>query len=101
MTAHASPELDLPPAIRAMIAGYAWDRDTLGHSDAGVFRLEATDRPRLFLKVEESGGHAELPAEVERLRWLAGQGVACPEVLAFGWPAVRRKGHRRDGRGAA
>ncbi|MBN9237534.1 MULTISPECIES: APH(3')-II family aminoglycoside O-phosphotransferase [Phyllobacteriaceae] len=83
MTAHASPELDLPPAIRAMIAGYAWDRDTLGHSDAGVFRLEATDRPRLFLKVEESGGHAELPAEVERLRWLAGQGVACPEVLAF------------------
>lgn len=83
MTARAKPQVDLPAVIRAMVDGYAWDRDTLGHSDAGVFRLEAADKPRLFLKVDEADGFGELPAEVERLRWLGQQSISCPEVLAF------------------
>jgi len=66
-----------------MVDGYACDRETLGRSAAGVFRFEASGLPRLFLKVDEAGHFAELPGEVERLRWLAGQGIACPEVLAF------------------
>ncbi|MFE0014772.1 APH(3')-II family aminoglycoside O-phosphotransferase [Mesorhizobium sp. NPDC059054] len=83
MTARGAPEVDLPAVIRTRVDGYAWDRDTLGHSDAGVFKLEVADKPGLFLKIEEANGFGELPAEVERLHWLGRQGIACPEVLAF------------------
>lgn len=76
-------DTDLPPTIRGMVDGYAWDRGTLGQSDAGVFKLEAGDRPGLFLKTDEANAFAELPAEVERLHWLGHQGIACPRVLAF------------------
>lgn len=83
MNPRTAPETDLPSAIRAMVAGYVWTSDTLGYSDAGVFKLEAANKPRLFLKIDEADAFAELPAEVERLRWLGHQGITCPEVLAF------------------
>lgn len=83
MTQHAFPEVDLPPSLRDALSGYGWERQTIGHSDAGVFRLNAKDKPALFLKTEETGPFAELSDEVARLRWLAGQGIACPEVLGF------------------
>lgn len=83
MGSRPTPEADLPAAIRAMLDDYVWDRDTLGASDACVFKLQATDKPSLFLKIDEADGFAELPAEVERLRWLARHGIPCPEVLAY------------------
>lgn len=78
----ASPP-DLPPALRAKLSGYAWRRQTIGCSAAGVFRLEAEDLPALFLKVEPDERFAELPDEAARLRWLAAQDIFCPEVLAL------------------
>ncbi|MBT1156561.1 aminoglycoside 3'-phosphotransferase [Aminobacter anthyllidis] len=83
MTQHASFEIDLPVSLREALAGYSWDRQTIGHSDAGVFKLAAYGRPTLFLKTEETSDFAELPAEVVRLRWLASQGIPCPEVIVF------------------
>ncbi|MDH4988444.1 aminoglycoside 3'-phosphotransferase [Aminobacter anthyllidis] len=83
MTKHASFEIDLPVSLREALVGYSCDRQTIGHSDAGVFKLAADGRPTLFLKTEEAGEFAELPDEVARLRWLAGQGIPCPEVIVF------------------
>ncbi len=73
-------ETDLPVGLR--IGGYHWVRQTIGRSGAGVFRLTADDKPSLFLKIEEAGPFAELAAEEARLRWLARQGIACPEIIA-------------------
>lgn len=83
MTQHSTIEIDLPAALRDALAGYDWQRQTIGASGAGVFRLEVPGKPALFLKSEESSPFAELPDEVSRLRWLGGQGIPCPEVLAF------------------
>lgn len=83
MTKHASFEIDLPVSLREALVGYSWDRQTIGHSNAGVFKLAAYGRPTLFLKTEEAGEFAELPDEVARLRWLGGQGIPCPEVIVF------------------
>jgi len=83
MTQHVPFEIDLPGALRDALTGYDWDRQTIGASDAGVFRLKAAERPTLFLKTEQVGPFAELPDEVTRLRWLGGQGIACPEILRF------------------
>lgn len=76
-------ETDLPHGLRTLVAGHAWHRQTIGQSDAGVFRLEAEGKPTMFLKVEQAGPFAELGDEAARLRWLAGQGIDCPHALAF------------------
>ncbi|WP_439502678.1 APH(3')-II family aminoglycoside O-phosphotransferase [Aminobacter ciceronei] len=83
MTQHAHVEMDLPALLREALASYSWDRQTIGHSNAGVFKLTAAGKPTLFLKTEATGDFAELPDEVARLRWLGGQDIPCPEVLAF------------------
>lgn len=83
MTQHVPFEIDLPASLRDALAGYDWDRQTIGASDAGVFRLEAAGQPVLFLKTEEVSPFAELPDEVTRLRWLGSQGIPCPEILRF------------------
>ncbi|HEV2505653.1 MAG TPA: APH(3') family aminoglycoside O-phosphotransferase [Mesorhizobium sp.] len=75
--------LPLPLPFLELVRGYGARKQTIGLSDAGVFKLEATGRPDLFLKVDETGQFAEVPAEAERLRWLAAQGISCPEVQAF------------------
>jgi len=74
-------ETDLPEGFP--IDGYRWTRQAIGQSNAGVFRLTADDKPSLFLKIEEAGPFAEVAAEEARLRWLARQGIACPEIIAF------------------
>lgn len=83
---HGTPETDgmpEPPAgWRARLEGYAWTRPSEGCSDAAVFRLDAPGRPALYVKTEPVEPFAELPGEVARLRWLAGQGIPCPAVLA-------------------
>ncbi|WP_033838442.1 APH(3')-II family aminoglycoside O-phosphotransferase [Mesorhizobium loti] len=74
-------ESDLPEGLR--IGGYRWSRQTIGRSNAGVFRLTGDNKPSLFLKIEEAGLFAEVAAEEARLRWLAGQGIACAAIIAF------------------
>jgi aminoglycoside 3'-phosphotransferase II len=76
-------EIDLPPALASALSGYAWSRQTIGHSDAKVFRLAADSRPPLFLKTERLGTFAELADEAARLGWLAGQGIPGPHVIAL------------------
>jgi aminoglycoside 3'-phosphotransferase-2 len=73
---------NLPMGWAAHLAGYAWRRETIGRSGAAVIRLEASDRPTLFLKTEPVGPFCELPDEIVRLRWLSGSGISCPKVLA-------------------
>lgn len=75
--------ISLPQPFLELVGGYSSLQQTVGLSNAGVFKLEAADKPSLFLKIDEAGNFAELPAEVERLRWLGQQGISCPEVLAF------------------
>lgn len=82
MTRHPS-ETDLPPGLRQLASGYRWLRQTIGQSQAGVFRLEAEGKPALFLKIEQAGPFAELADEAARLRWLSGNDIACPDVIAF------------------
>jgi aminoglycoside 3'-phosphotransferase-2 len=76
-------ENELPRGFRDRLSAYVWHRQTIGQSQAGVFRLVADGKPTLFLKCEQSGPFAELIDEAARLRWLAGQGVACPDVIAL------------------
>ncbi|MBH9302578.1 APH(3')-II family aminoglycoside O-phosphotransferase [Pseudomonas aeruginosa] len=63
------------------LAGYRWRGQGEGCSAATVHRLEAARRPTLFVKQEVLSAHAELPAEIARLRWLHGAGIDCPPVL--------------------
>ncbi|EJN01620.1 APH(3') family aminoglycoside O-phosphotransferase [Phyllobacterium sp. YR531] len=78
-----SPEHDahIPPDWRGRLAHYGWTAQTIGESGALVFRLEASGLPTLFVKSEIAGEFGELPDEISRLRWLAGQGIAAPKVL--------------------
>ncbi|WBJ14105.1 hypothetical protein PALA56_00825 [Pseudomonas aeruginosa] len=63
------------------LAGYRWRGQGEGCSAATVHRLEVARRPTLFVKQEVLSAHAELPAEIARLRWLHGAGIDCPQVL--------------------
>lgn len=75
----------MPPQAPATwadyLAGYRWRGQGEGCSAATVHRLEAARRPTLFVKKEVLSAHAELPAEIARLRWLHGAGIDCPQVL--------------------
>lgn len=86
MTATTNPPdtLAVPPQLLALIAGYNWNRDKLGCSDAQVFMLQGEGIPPLFIKTEAATAHAELHDEVARLRWLASRGLPCPDVLFEG-----------------
>ncbi len=69
--------LDPPPAWRNEVAGKTVLFQSIGESGAEVYRIGET----LFLKSEPVGPLAELPGEVDRLRWLGDTGMPCPEVI--------------------
>ncbi|WP_309083367.1 APH(3')-II family aminoglycoside O-phosphotransferase [Chelativorans sp.] len=72
---------EAPSSWRDELAGYAWSRQTIGRSDAAVFRLEAEGRPTLFVKTEPVSAFGEIPDEAARLKWLGGEAIPCPAVL--------------------
>jgi aminoglycoside 3'-phosphotransferase-2 len=72
-----------PVALDSFIAGYSWGRDPVGRSPSEVFRLEREGAPTLYLKRETRSAHGELADEAARLRWLSGQGLPCPDIIAF------------------
>lgn len=75
-------ETSIPVRLSDLLVGYEWRQDALGRSSAHVFRLEADGRAPVYLKTEPLDPLGELAGEVERLRWLASQGLACPDVIA-------------------
>lgn len=71
-----------PHAWGDRLRGYAWHAQTIGCSEAEVFRLTGDGLPPLFVKSEPIGPFAELPGEIDRLRWLTGQSQLTPAVEA-------------------
>ena len=74
------PRPNPPPAWAARFAGRRWTPQTIGRSDAHVFRLDATEGSPLFVKAERIHPLSELGDEIARLRWLGSRGIPCPEV---------------------
>jgi aminoglycoside 3'-phosphotransferase-2 len=72
-----------PSAWRGRLTGYSWERESIGESQAIVFRLRLIERPTLFAKAERSGIFCEILNEAARLRWMKAQGLPCPEVLGL------------------
>lgn len=72
--------LELPIDWRIRLAGFIPQLVTIGMSGAVVIRLLADDHVPLFLK-SDAGPFAEVPAEAERLTWLAAQHLPAPRLL--------------------
>lgn len=66
--------LELPPG---WADGLQLTPQTIGESGAWVYRAG----PAHFIKSEPISPLAELPGEIERLRWLHRTGLPCPEVV--------------------
>jgi aminoglycoside 3'-phosphotransferase-1 len=69
--------------MAAVLAEYAWARDTVGESGAAVYRLHGKPAaPELFLKHGRDVVADDIGQEESRLRWLA-QHVGAPTVVQF------------------
>jgi len=77
-----SPLVPVPDPVRSAIEGYAWTAATDGESGGAVFRLEAPDRPTLYLKCGTGRVADDITAEMVRLEWLAGR-LPVPRVRHF------------------
>lgn len=71
----------LPPTIAQRIAGYAWEKDSMGMSLNAVYRLSRSTTT-LYLKTASPEGAPELAGEVARIRWL-GNYLLVPQVVDF------------------
>lgn len=72
---------NVPPSWRVKYADAIWERQTIGESNASVYRLSPPDAAPLFVKSEQHAPLAELPGEIARLGWLAQRGIPCPRIL--------------------
>ncbi|XJC81037.1 APH(3')-II family aminoglycoside O-phosphotransferase (plasmid) [Delftia tsuruhatensis] len=73
--------MSFPLAWQTRLAAAKVQRQTIGESGADVWRLDWPDGSCQFVKAEDDLPLAELPDEIERLRWMHTQGLPCPEVL--------------------
>lgn len=73
--------IEVPATWKAALADARWTRQTEGQSDAAVFRLDARDGSRRFVKTEPAGPLGELRDEAARLHWLATTGLPGAQVL--------------------
>lgn len=75
--------VETPASLSALLAGYAWARDTVGESGGAVYRLFGrADAPDLYLKHGRGPVADDVTDEMVRLRWLAGR-VSAPAVAGF------------------
>src|SRR5690606_810171 len=74
---------DFPTIWTERLSPYTSTRQTLGESNAQVFRLDAENHPSLFVKCERVTPFSELPREAECLAWLARSGLPAPEPVDF------------------
>ena len=73
----------MPASLAGAVAAYRWARDSIGASDAAVYRLQGRDgAPDLYLKHGTGAATADLVDEQARLRWLA-QYCPVPAVVQF------------------
>lgn len=73
----------LPPSLSATLKGYTWERDTIGKSGGGVYRLRSKGgAPDLFLKYGSATTADEISCEMAALRWLADY-LPVPAVTQF------------------
>jgi aminoglycoside 3'-phosphotransferase-2 len=81
-TAELLGELTALRQVLPQIRGYEPEKVTMGRSTSTVYRLVSPEMPTLFLKTAAEVDAAELIAEYDRLRWLAGR-VPVPRVAGF------------------
>ncbi|MDR2307768.1 MAG: aminoglycoside 3'-phosphotransferase [Paucimonas sp.] len=74
-------EYDLPNGWREAHGILVLEAQALGQSGATVLRARREAGADLFVKAEPVTTLAELPGEVCRLRWMAGQGQLVPQVI--------------------
>lgn len=70
-----------PPDWSARFSARRWTAQTIGRSDAHVFRLDEAGTAPVFVKAERIHAQGELAGEIARLTWLSGQDIPCPRVL--------------------
>lgn len=73
--------------LRRRYDRHGWTPVTVGCSAARVFRLDIGSRTEYFVKLVDLSTRPagdDLPAEVDRLRWLAAQGLPAAEVVEHG-----------------
>ncbi len=73
--------MTFPAVWQTKLAAAKVQRQTVGESGADVWRLDWPDGVCQFVKAEDALPLAELPDEIERLRWMHAQGLPCPRVL--------------------
>ncbi|WP_346778478.1 APH(3')-II family aminoglycoside O-phosphotransferase [Burkholderia sp. Ac-20392] len=73
--------MEVPATWKAALADCRWTQQTEGQSDAAVFRLDARDGSRRFVKTEPAGPLSELGDEAARLHWLSTTGLPGAQVL--------------------
>ena len=71
--------ISLPGSVGALVRGMRWERDSVGRSSAGVYRLSGGGRT-CYLQC--GGPESGLARECRSLRWLRGR-LPVPEVLAY------------------
>ena len=82
-TTQSSVTAAMPASLRAAVAAYQWARDSVGESDAAVYRLRGKGgAPDLYLKHGRGSAAADLADELARLRWLAPY-LPVPAVVQF------------------